>query len=184
MYPRLNAPTQSARTAINPSIVRGILSPSFLSDSLTGFYRIGGSQSLRRRTNRLPLWQYHMDSVSQNVCFVQIQVEYEWVSPDFRVWRFFYFLQKYAPSFRTNLTDTVQRDFLPVLCDQIPSVTVYFPALYDFRAPCTAAFSQLFLKIRNAQTGMLQSPSAYILPDSVQFLPLFFREFRLFLYIL
>ena len=96
---------------------------------------------------------------------------------------FFYFFTKYAPSFRTDLTDAVQRDFLPVLCDQIPSVTVYFPALQDFRAPCTAAFSQIFLKIRNAQTGMLQSPSAYILPDSVQFLPLFFRKFRLFLYI-
>ena len=27
-----------------------------LSDSREGFYVIGGSQSLRRRTNRLPLW--------------------------------------------------------------------------------------------------------------------------------
>ena len=141
MYPRLNAPTQSARTAINPSIVRGILSPSFLSDSLTGFYRIGGSQSLRRRTNRLPLWQYHIDSVSQNVCFIQIQVEYEWESPDFRVWRFFCFFTRICLSCQADLIDAVQRDFLPFPGNQTPFDTVQILALHDGRTPYTAVFS-------------------------------------------
>ena len=54
---------------------------------------------------------------------------------------FFYFFTKYAPSFRTDLTDAVQRDFLPVPGNQTPFDTVQFLALNDGRTPYTAVFS-------------------------------------------